>query len=41
VLLGEAGVGKSSIAQRFCEDRFDNTREATIGGTFMQKTVNI
>ena len=39
VLLGESGVGKSSIAQRFCNDRFDEAHDVTIGGAYLQKTV--
>ena len=41
VLLGESGVGKSSIAQRFCNDRFDDVHDVTIGGAYLQKTVNL
>lgn len=41
VLLGESGVGKSSIAQRFCFDKFDETHDVTIGGAYLQKTVTI
>ena len=41
VLLGESGVGKSSIALRFCQDRFDELHDVTIGGAYMQKVVNI
>ena len=32
VLLGDSGVGKSSIAMRFCQDRFDEIHDVTIGG---------
>ena len=39
VLLGESGVGKSSIAQRFCNDKFDDVHDVTIGGAYLQKTM--
>jgi GTPase SAR1 family protein len=35
VLLGDSGVGKSSIAQRFCHDKFDELHDVTIGGAYM------
>ena len=38
-LLGEAGVGKSSIAHRFVMDSFNEKQESTIGAAFMSKTV--
>ena len=41
VLLGDSGVGKSSIAQRFCFDKFDETHDVTIGGAYLQKLVTI
>ena len=41
MLLGESGVGKSSIALRFCQDKFDDLHDVTIGGAYIQKTVNI
>ena len=39
VLLGESGVGKSSIAMRFCHERFEDVHDVTIGGAYLQKTV--
>ena len=39
VLLGESGVGKSSIAQRFCNDKFEDVHDVTIGGAYLQKTL--
>ena len=39
MLLGESGVGKSSIAMRFCNDKFDDVHDVTIGGAYLQKTV--
>ena len=37
VLLGESGVGKSSIALRYVRGEFNENGEATIGGTIFQK----
>jgi small GTP-binding protein len=28
-------VGKSSIALRFCQDRFDEVHDVTIGGAYL------
>mmetsp|Transcript_13696 Transcript_13696/g.29721 ORF Transcript_13696/g.29721 Transcript_13696/m.29721 type:complete len:232 (+) Transcript_13696:356-1051(+) len=41
VLLGESGVGKSSLALRFVTDEFRPYSEATIGASFMSKAVTI
>lgn len=41
VLLGDSGVGKSSIAQRFCHDKFDELHDVTIGGAYLQKIISI
>ena len=41
VILGDAGVGKSSIAQRFINDRFDEHQSSTLGGSFFEKEFNI
>mmetsp|Transcript_24470 Transcript_24470/g.42864 ORF Transcript_24470/g.42864 Transcript_24470/m.42864 type:complete len:227 (-) Transcript_24470:1956-2636(-) len=41
VLLGESGVGKSSVALRFVTDEFRPYSEATIGASFMSKSVTI
>lgn len=38
-LLGDAGVGKSSIVLRFVSDSFVPHGEATIGASFMSKTL--
>ena len=37
ILLGDSAVGKSSIALRFCADRFDEVHDVTIGGAYLQK----
>ena len=34
-------MGKSSIAQRFCRDKFDEVHDVTIGGAYLQKTINL
>jgi GTPase SAR1 family protein len=36
VLLGDSGVGKSSVAQRYCKDTFSENYDVTIGGAYMQ-----
>jgi len=41
VLLGDSGVGKSSIAQRFCKGVFQDTHDVTIGGAYLQQTVTL
>lgn len=35
VLLGDSGVGKSSIAQRFCRNIFSDGHDVTIGGAYL------
>ena len=35
ILLGDSAVGKSSIALRFCQDRFDEVHDVTIGGAYL------
>ena len=41
VLLGDSGVGKSSISLRFCQGRFPSFHEVTIGAAFLQQTVRL
>ena len=41
MLLGDSGVGKSSIAQRYCRNSFNDNYDVTIGGAYLQQTVNI
>ncbi len=41
VLIGEGGVGKTSLAVRYTEDRFDQKMKMTIGVNFATKKVNI
>ncbi|CAN7983466.1 unnamed protein product [Ixodes hexagonus] len=38
-LLGESGVGKSSILQRFVYNTFNPSAESTIGASFMMKNL--
>lgn len=35
ILMGESGVGKSSIALRMVSDTFNANTEATIGASFL------
>jgi len=35
ILLGDSGVGKSSIATRYCKDLFNEQHDVTIGGAYM------
>eukprot|EP00919_Chromeraceae_sp_WS-2016_P059581 GHVR01141580.1.p1 GENE.GHVR01141580.1~~GHVR01141580.1.p1 ORF type:complete len:209 (-),score=47.07 GHVR01141580.1:197-823(-) len=41
VLLGDSGVGKSSLALRFCQGRFSSSHEVTIGAAFLQQVVRL
>ena len=41
ILLGDSAVGKSSIALRFCQDRFDEVHDVTIGGAYLQKVISL
>ena len=41
VLLGDSGVGKSSLALRFSSNKFRPYSETTIGASFMSKTVDL
>eukprot|EP00948_MAST-09A_sp_MAST-9A-sp1_P001844 g1844.t1 len=41
VLLGDTGVGKSSIALRFVHSRFNAQSDATIGASFLSKTIRV
>ena len=41
VLLGDSGVGKSSIAMRYVNNTFSEAFEVTIGGGYLQQTVRL
>lgn len=41
VLVGEGGVGKTSLAVRYTEDRFDQKMKMTIGVNFATKKVTV
>lgn len=40
-LVGEGGVGKTSITLRYTEDRFDDQMKITIGANFASKKLNV
>eukprot|EP00925_Amoebophrya_sp_RCC4383_P013131 GSA25T00011661001.1 len=41
VLLGDSGVGKSSLALRYCQGRFSPFHEVTIGAAFLQQMIRL
>ena len=41
ILLGDSGVGKSSIIKRFLEDKFDPNMAVTFGSNFLEKIMTI
>jgi len=41
ILVGAAGVGKTSIVSQYCENRFLNSYSPTLGVDFRIKTINI
>lgn len=41
IFLGDQGVGKSSILNRFAQDKFESNYQATIGLDFHSKNVTI
>lgn len=41
ILLGNSGVGKTAIVQRYDKDTFAKTHQATIGASFMSKEVEV
>ena len=41
MLLGDTGVGKSSLALRFSQGRFPPFHEVTIGAAFLQQIVRV
>jgi GTPase SAR1 family protein len=41
VMLGDAAVGKSSIAERLTKEIYSENYNITIGGAFLQKDVQL
>lgn len=41
VLLGDTAVGKSSLVQRFCADKFEDKYKITIGGAYLQQEAKL
>ena len=41
VLLGDQAVGKSSLVQRFCADKFEDKYKITIGGAYLQQEAKL
>ena len=41
ILLGESGVGKTSIIKRYLEDQFDKNETSTLSMSYVGKTVQI
>ena len=41
ILLGESGVGKTSIIKRYLEDQFDKNETSTLSMSYVGKTVKI
>ena len=39
ILLGDSGVGKSSIAKRYCQNVFSEAHDVTIGAAYLQQLV--
>ena len=41
VLLGDSGVGKSSIVLRYVTDSFKTDSDATVGASYMGKIITL
>lgn len=41
ILMGDGGVGKSSLMKRFCQNHFDINSRTTLGIEFMYKNIKI
>ena len=41
LIIGESGVGKTCLLQRFCENSFDSNFISTIGVDFKKKMMNV
>jgi Ras-related protein Rab-7A len=41
IILGDSGVGKTSLMNQYVQKKFDNRYKATIGAEFLSKEINI
>ena len=41
IVVGDSGVGKTNLINRFASDKFDTNSKATIGVEFVYKTLKI
>ena len=41
VLIGESGVGKTSILQRYISNEFNSNQFSTIGSSYVEKIIKI
>jgi len=41
VIIGDSGVGKSSLLLRYCDDRFSTSQSATVGVDFKVKVIRL
>jgi GTPase SAR1 family protein len=41
IVVGDSNVGKTSLTYRFCEGKFLDNSEATIGVDFRERTVDV
>lgn len=41
IVIGDSNVGKTTLTFRFCEGKFLENAEATIGVDFRSRTINI
>ena len=41
VMLGDAGVGKTCIVQRYITGAFSDQTESTLGSNFFKKTISV
>ena len=41
IVLGDSGVGKTSLIHRFCNNEFRQTHKATVGADFFARDIQI
>src|SRR6218665_2909011 len=41
IVLGDSNVGKTCLTHRFCQGKFPNRTDATVGVDFREKTVQV